>query len=49
MAVATNAFDPKQFSFLIAEQDDWGTHAVDESNPNNSLIALDVDSIGSPS
>ena len=49
MAVATNAFDPKQFSFLIAEQDDWGTHAVDESSPNNSLIALDVDSIGSPS
>ena len=49
MAVATNAFDPKQFSFLIAEQDDWGTHAADESSPNNSLIALDVDSIGSPS
>ena len=49
MAVATNAFDPKQFSFLIAEQDDWGTHAVDESSPNNTLIALDVDSIGSPS
>lgn len=49
MAVATNAFDPKQFSFLVAEQDDWGTHAVDESSPNNSLIALDVDSIGSPS
>lgn len=49
MAVATNAFDPKQFSFLIAEQDDWGTHAVDESSPNNNLIALDVDSIGSPS
>ena len=49
MAVATNAFDPKQFSFLSAEQDDWGTHAVDESSPNNSLIALDVDSIGSPS
>jgi len=49
MAVATNAFDPKQFSFLIAEQDDWGTHAADEASPNNSLIALDVDSIGSPS
>jgi len=49
MAVATNAFDPKQFSFLIAEQDDWGTHAVDEGSPNNDLIALDVDSIGSPS
>ena len=49
MAVASNAFDPKRFSFLIAEQDDWGTHAVDESSPNNNLIALDVDSIGSPS
>ena len=49
MAIATNAFDPKQFSFLVAEQDDWGTHAVNESSPNNSLIALDVDSIGSPS
>ena len=48
MAVAANAFSPKQFSFLIAEQDDWGTHAVDESSPNNNLVALDVDSIGSP-
>ena len=48
MAVASNAFSPKQFSFLIAEQDDWGTHAVDESSPNNDLVALDVDSIGSP-
>ena len=49
MAVAANAFSPKQFSFLIAEQDDWGTHAADESSPNNDLVALDVDSIGSPS
>ena len=49
MAIAANAFSPKQFSFLIAEQDDWGTHAVDESSPNNNLVALDVDSIGSPS
>ena len=48
MAIAANAFSPKQFSFLIAEQDDWGTHAVDESSPNNNLVALDVDSIGSP-
>ena len=49
MAIAANAFSPKQFSFLIAEQDDWGTHAVDEGSPNNDLVALDVDSIGSPS
>ena len=49
MAIATQAFSPKQFSFLIAEQDDWGTHAVNETSPNNNLIALDVDSIGSPS
>ena len=49
MAINDKAYSPKQFSFLVAEQDDWGTHAVDESSPNNSLIALDVDSIGSPS
>lgn len=48
MALSGTAYDPKLFSFLIAEQDDWGTHAVDETSPNNSLIALDVDSIGSP-
>jgi len=41
MAIAANAFSPKQFSFLIAEQDDWGTHAVDEGSPNNDLVALD--------
>ncbi len=24
MAINANAYSPKQFSFLIAEQDDWG-------------------------
>ena len=48
MAVDLNAYSPKQFSFLIAEQDDWGTHAASEGSPDNNLVALDVDSIGSP-
>ena len=34
MAIATQAFSPKQFSFLIAEQDDWGTHAVNDITYN---------------
>ena len=49
MAIDTNAYSPKQFMFLVAEQDDFGTHAADESSPNNNFLALDVDSIGSPS
>ena len=49
MAIDTNAYSPKQFMFLVAEQDDFGTHAADESSPNNDFLALDVDSIGSPS
>lgn len=46
MAIATQAFSPKQFSFLIAEQADFGTL---EGGAGNPYIALDVDSIGSPS
>ena len=49
MALAGNAFDPKEFQFLVAEQDDWGTLNPDSSgSPDNPYIALDVDSIGSP-
>ncbi len=49
MAVDANAYSPKQFAFLVAEQDDFGTHAADESSPNNDFLQLDVDSVGSPS
>ena len=50
MAIATQAFSPKQFSFLIAEQDDWGTlNPNSGGSPDNPYIALDVDSIGTPS
>ena len=50
MAVNKNAYSPKQFSFLIAEQDDWGTVNPNSSgSPDNAYVALDVDSVGSPS
>ena len=50
MAVDANAYSPKQFSFLIALQDDWGTLNEDSTgSPNNAYTAVDVDSIGSPS
>jgi hypothetical protein len=50
MAIDANAFSPKQFSFLIAEQDDWGTINPNSSgSPDNSYLAVDVDSIGTPS
>ena len=50
MAVDGNAYSPKQFSFLIAEQDDWGTLNEDSSGtPDNAWLAVDVDSVGSPS
>tara|TARA_Y100000401_G_scaffold44683_1_gene34211 strand:+ start:3781 stop:4791 length:1011 start_codon:yes stop_codon:yes gene_type:complete len=45
MAIAGNAFDPKEFQFLVAEQAAWGTLNAEGGNP---YIALDVDSIGSP-
>ena len=50
MAIATQAFSPKQFSFLIAEQNDFGVlNENSGASPDNAYIALDVDSIGSPS
>ena len=50
MAINTSAYSPKQFSFLIAMQDDWGTINPDSSgSPDNPWLAVDVDSIGSPS
>ena len=50
MAINEKAYSPKQFSFLVAEQDDWGTINPDSSgSPDNSWLAVDVDSVGSPS
>jgi len=50
MAIDANAYSPKQFSFLIAEQDDFGTLNPDSGgSPDLSWVAVDVDSIGSPS
>tara|TARA_A100001515_G_C4584952_1_gene214186 strand:+ start:1115 stop:2131 length:1017 start_codon:yes stop_codon:yes gene_type:complete len=50
MAINDKAYSPKQFSFLVAEQDDWGTINPDSSgSPDNSWLAVDVDSVGSPS
>ena len=50
MAVDANAYSPKQFSFLIAEQDEVGTlNENSGGSPDNSYLAVDVDSIGSPS
>ena len=45
MAVSGTAYDPKGFSFLIAEQNAYGTINADGGQ---DYIALDVDSIGSP-
>ena len=44
MAISTAAHSPKEFQFLIAEQDDFGTFEA-----TNDTHALDVDSIGTPS
>ena len=50
MAINSSAYSPKQFSFIVAEQDDWGTINPDSgASPDNSWIALDIDSVGSPS
>tara|TARA_Y100001937_G_scaffold91430_1_gene123742 strand:+ start:1027 stop:2046 length:1020 start_codon:yes stop_codon:yes gene_type:complete len=49
MAISGTAYDPKLFQFLVAEQDDYGTINPNSSgSPDNDYIALDVDSIGSP-
>ena len=50
MAVNASAYSPKQFSFLIAEQDDWDTLNPDSGgSPDLAWVAVDVDGIGSPS
>jgi hypothetical protein len=46
MAINNKAYSPKEFQFLIAEQDDFGTL---EPSGGNNYVAIDVDSIGSPS
>jgi len=50
MAISGTAYDPKLFQFLIAAQDAYGTiNGADQSQSGvNAYIALDVDSIGSP-
>ena len=49
MAISGTAYDPKLFQFLVAEQDDYGTINPNASgSPDNAYVALDVDSIGSP-
>ena len=53
MAIDANAYSPKQFTFLIAEQDDFGTFNLDSTGGGtrdaNNWVAVDVDSVGSPS
>lgn len=44
MAISTAAHSPKEFQFLIAEQDTFGTFET-----TNNMHALDVDSVGTPS
>ena len=46
MAISTAANSPKEFQFLIAEQDAFGTIEAGDGNPYH---ALDVDSVGTPS
>ena len=46
MAINNKAYSPKEFQFAIAEQDDFG---VLEPSGGNNYVAVDVDSIGSPS
>ena len=44
------AYSSKQFSFLIAMQDDMGTlNPNSGGSPDNPWLAVDVDSIGTPS
>tara|TARA_Y100000310_G_scaffold240658_1_gene244534 strand:+ start:1068 stop:2087 length:1020 start_codon:yes stop_codon:yes gene_type:complete len=50
MAINANAFSPKQFKFLVAEQDDFGTlNPNSGGSPDNPFLQLDVDSVGTPS
>tara|TARA_Y100000593_G_C4282926_1_gene323726 strand:- start:42 stop:1064 length:1023 start_codon:yes stop_codon:yes gene_type:complete len=49
MAINANAYSPKQFQFLIAEQDDMGTFNAESGGDSTNWVSVDVDSIGSPS
>ena len=49
MAVNAKAYSPKEFSFLIAEQDDFGVLNLDSGGDSTSWVAVDVDSVGTPS
>ena len=49
MAVNSKAYSPKEFSFLIAAQDDFATLNADSGGSSTSWVAVDVDSVGSPS
>jgi len=44
MAISTAANSPKEFQFLLAEQDTFGTFET-----TNNMFAVDVDSVGTPS
>tara|TARA_Y100001938_G_C8065876_1_gene420154 strand:- start:42 stop:1073 length:1032 start_codon:yes stop_codon:yes gene_type:complete len=46
MAISTTSYSPKEFMFLIAEQDRFGTL---EGASDNAYHAVDVDSISTPS
>ena len=47
MAINNKAYSSKEFQFLIAEQDDFGT--LEPHGSSNSYVSIDVDSVGSPS
>ena len=49
MGVNVKAYSPKEFSFLIAEQDDFGTLNQNSGGDSTSWVAVDVDSVGTPS
>ena len=45
MGVNVKAYSPKEFSFLIAEQDDFGVLNLDTGGDSTSWVAVDVDSV----
>jgi len=49
MGVNVKAYSPKEFSFLIAEQDDFGTLNLETGGDSTNWVAVDVDSVGTPS
>ena len=46
MAINNKAYSPKEFQFLIAEQNNFGT--LEQAGSTLPYVAIDVDSIGSP-